>query len=115
METLLGTSLAVFVGLTLALFGLAAFLTGQALANAWRPIWHVIPCGLVLAAANRFLTFALFDGELLSISGYVVDSVVLLFICALTYRLTLAQRMISQYPWLYQREGLFGWRALDGS
>jgi hypothetical protein len=114
METILGTSLPVFIGLTVALFGLAAFLTGQVLADAWRPVWHALPCALALAAANRFLTFALFDGQLLSISGYVVDSLVLLAICALTHRATLAQRMISQYPWLYRRDGLFGWRTIDG-
>jgi hypothetical protein len=31
-------------------------------------------------------------------------------ITALSFRLTLARQMPLQYPWLYERRGLFGWR-----
>ena len=31
-------------------------------------------------------------------------------ITAVAFRLTLARRVPLQYPWLYERRGLFGWR-----
>ena len=113
MVTVLGTTLPVFFGLTVVLFGLAAFLTGQALAGAWRPAWFVLPCTTALTAANRFLDYALFGGWLDSLSGYLVDWLVVLGICGLAYRITLAEKMVSQYPWLYRRNGLFAWRTID--
>jgi hypothetical protein len=66
---LLGTSMPVFLGLTIVVIGFAAFMTGQALANTWKPVWHVVIYCLLLGLADRFLTFALFDGELLSVTG----------------------------------------------
>lgn len=111
METLLGTSLPVFVGLTVILFGGAAFMTGQAIASTWRPWWQILPYAFLLGLGDRFLTFALFGGELLSPVGYVVHSLVLLAIAAFAYRVTLVHRMVSQYPWLYERAGLLSWRS----
>lgn len=102
-------SLPVFIGVTLVFMGGCAFMAGMALASTWRPMWHVVPYGLGLGLIDRFLRFALFDGELLSLSGYVLDSIVLLAIALAAYRLTKARRMVSQYPWLYRRTGLFGW------
>jgi branched-chain amino acid transport system ATP-binding protein len=32
-----------------------------------------------------------------------------------SYRLTKARKMVSQYPWLYERSGLLNWRAKTGS
>lgn len=110
MDALLGSSLMVFIGLTVVLFGGAAFLTGQALAATWRPGWHALPYCLLLGVGNRFLAFALFEADLLALVGYLVDSTVLLAICAFAYHVTKANRMVLQYPWLYERAGLFGWR-----
>src|SRR5262245_251485 len=62
MTEIFGTSLAVFIGLTVILFGGAAFMTGQALAGTWRPFWHAVPYALLLAAFDRFLIFGLFEG-----------------------------------------------------
>ncbi len=108
------TSIWVFVGVTVCLLGFAAFMTGQALATAWRPVWQVVFYGLLLGFADRFLTWALFQGELLSPAGYVLDTIVILAISLLSYRLTLARRMVGQYPWLYDRAGPFGWKARGG-
>jgi len=108
---ILGNDLGVFVGLTVLLFGAAACMSGQALAQFWRPIWQAVPYTLLLAVGSRFLSFALFDGELLSITGYVIDWVVLLLLAVVAYRITQARRMVTQYPWLYERAGLFGWTS----
>ncbi|BBK37126.1 hypothetical protein STAQ_22040 [Allostella sp. ATCC 35155] len=114
MEALLGTSLPVFVGLTVILFGAAAFMTGQAVAATWRPWWQIVPYSLLLGIGDRFLTFALFEGELLSPVGYLVHSLVLLGIAGFAFRVTHVHRMVAQYPWLYERSGLLSWRSRAG-
>ncbi len=106
----LGTSIGVFLGLTSVIFGAAAALTGQALAATWRPVWQNFVYGFLLAGADRFLVYALFEGELLSPGGFASEILVLVVFCLVAYRLTRARKMVSQYPWLYERAGLFGWR-----
>lgn len=110
MEPLLGTSWAVFVSVTCIIIGFAAYMTGQAIANTWRPVWQLFVYGALLGLASRFLIFSLFDGELLSVTGYAVDSVVLTCIALFAFRLSRARKMVNQYPWLYERAGLFGWK-----
>jgi len=85
-------------------------MTGQAMAQTWRPIWQLIPYAAMLTIGSRFLSFAMFDGDLLSVSGYLIDWVVLTGIAMFGYRLTLARLMVRQYPWLYERAGLMGWQ-----
>ena len=110
MSHILASSPAVFGLFTVLLMGGAGFLTGQALAATWRPVSQALGYSLLLGAANRFLVFALFGGPLLSVQGYVLDTGIITAICLLGYRLTRATRMVRQYPWLYERRGLFGWR-----
>jgi len=100
----------VFVGVTVLVMGFAAYMTGQALANTWKPVWQPVIYSFLLGCVDRFLVFALFEGELLSIRDYVVDTLVLIAIALLAFRITRAKRMVSQYPWLYQRHGPFGWK-----
>ena len=92
----------------------AAFMTGLGLANTWRAPWQVFVYCLLLGLTDRFLVFALYGGELLSIAGYAVDTGVLTAIAFTAFRITLAGRMVTQYPWLYERVGLFGWRDRHG-
>lgn len=106
------TSFPVFVGITVTLFGGCAFMTGQALAATWRPLWHTLPYTLLLGCADRFLGFALFQGELLSLSGWLLDSAVLLCIALLSFRWTRVRRLATQYPWLYVQTGPFSLRRL---
>ncbi|MBI1207832.1 MAG: hypothetical protein GC191_11145 [Azospirillum sp.] len=110
MEQLFGVSLPVFIGLTLVVFGGCAFMSGQALAKGWRPVYLVFVYGALLGLGDRFLAFALFHDKLLTLSGYLLNTVVLCGICYLSFRLTQARRMVTQYPWLYVRNGPFGWR-----
>ena len=114
MEELLGTRLAVFLGLTVVLFGGAAFLTGEAVARTWRPWWQIVPYALLLGLGDRFLIYALFEGELLSPSGYLIHTLVLLVIAGFSYRITRVYCMLKQYPWLYERAGLLSWRSRSG-
>ncbi len=110
MEALLGTTWQVFIGITVVIIGFAAAMTGQGLANTWRPVWQTALYGILLGGADRFLVFGLFEGELFLLSGYLIDTVVLIAISLLAFRLTQVNRMITQYPWLYERAGLFAWR-----
>ena len=78
MEWLTGTGLAEFLGVTLALFGGAGFLMGQALAHTWRPAWQAVPYAFLMAAGNRFLSYALFEGKLFAVAPYVFDVAIVL-------------------------------------
>jgi hypothetical protein len=108
--TLLGASPAAFLGLTVLLFGGAALATGRAIARHWRPPWQLAPYALLLGLGDRFLLYALFDGELLSASGYAIAVLILLLLCLLAYRITRARLMVRQYPWLYESAGPLSWR-----
>lgn len=113
------------LALTLILFGFAAVLMGNAIADTWRPWWQNITYGFLLAIADQFLGFALFGGPFFvdslvssdaqpfwpALVEYLFDAVVLSAISLLAYRITLARKMVSQYPWLYERAGLLAWRA----
>lgn len=110
METIIGSSWPVFWVLTVVLFGGAAWMTGQAVAGGWKPIWQLAGYALLLAAGNRFLVFALFDGELLAVLPLVTAFVALVAIAFAAHRVTRAGQMAGQYPWLYERSGLFSWR-----
>ena len=110
MEAILGASWPVFIGVTVILFGGAAFMMGQAIGGTWRPAWQAVAYALPLAFANRFLVFALFEGPFLAPVPYIVNAAVLVGLAFLAHRLTLAHKMVSQYPWLYERAGLLSWK-----
>lgn len=102
----------VFIGVTLILFGGAAYMMGQAISITWRPVVHVMAYAALLGAGDRFLIFALFGGELTSLVGYLIDTTVIIAIGLVAFRITRVNRMVSQYPWLYRRSGLFSWAEI---
>jgi small-conductance mechanosensitive channel len=108
---ILGTTFPVFIGVTLILMCGCAMAMGRSLARAWRPARHALPYCVLLALADRFLIYALFGGDILSVSGFLIDTYCILMTALLTYRFTLAEQMVRQYPWLYERLLIFGWRA----
>ncbi|HEX9568245.1 MAG TPA: hypothetical protein VF987_01075 [Rhodospirillales bacterium] len=111
MEDVLGTSLPVFVAVTVVLIGGAACLTGQALAATWRPLPHLFFYGFLLGLTDRFLVWSLFQGELLSLSGFLIDTLLITGFALIAYRITRVSKMVSQYPWLYERAGPWRYRA----
>jgi hypothetical protein len=104
----------VFHGLTVILVGGAAIMTGRALADGWKSPWQVVFACFGLALANRFLAYALFGGELLSLSGFVIGFAVITAMALIAYRLTIVHKMVAQYPWRYQRESLWTYREISG-
>jgi hypothetical protein len=94
--------------------GGAAWLAGRALAQTWRPFWHVTGYMALLGAAVRFVHFALFEADLLAPLSYAVDTAFLLVVGSLGWRITRAAQMVTQYSWLYERSGPFTWRPKTG-
>ena len=60
--------------------------------------------GGVPLGANR-------EANLISPPSYAADTVYLLILAALAWRMTRAAQMTTQYHWLFERAGPFGWRA----
>ena len=110
MGILWETSFAVFLLVTVLLGGGAAYMAGRATALTWRQLSHLGTYSLLLAAATRFIHYALFGGTLLSPHYFVVDLVVLLLVAGLGFRLTRTRQMTGQYGWLYERTGPLAWR-----
>lgn len=90
--------------------GGAALLAGRAISATWRPYWYVIAYMLLLGAGVRFLHFALFAGNILSLPSYLADTLYLLLVGSIAFRMTRVRQMARQYPWLYERTGPFSWR-----
>ena len=65
----------------------------------------------MLGAAVRFVHFALFEGTLLSPASYLADTLYLVIVGALAWRMTRAAQMATQYYWLYERTGPLTWRS----
>lgn len=99
-----------FVFVTVILAGGAAFLTGRALARTWETDVKLVLYMVLLAAATRFIHFALFGGSLLSAWYYFVDLVVITAIAFLGKRMTRTRQMATQYSFDYERNGSFAWR-----
>lgn len=107
---LFGVGWPVSLGVTGMLAGGCAWMMGRAVAETWRPATQVLIYGLLLAAGDRFLIFALFNGPLLSVTGYALDALFIIAMGLVAFRLARVRRMVAQYPWLHERSGLFGWR-----
>ncbi|WEX09730.1 DUF6867 family protein [Chelativorans sp. AA-79] len=100
-----------FFFVTVLLAGGAAYLTGRAIARAWQSNLQLAGYIVLLAAATRFIHFALFNGTLLTLHYYLVDLAMLLVIAFLGKRITRARQMTTQYSFGYARSSLIGWRA----
>ncbi|HTM72403.1 MAG TPA: hypothetical protein VL198_04160 [Pseudolabrys sp.] len=103
-------SFGVFILVTIILGGGAAMLAGRAIAATWRPWWQVVAYGFILAGAVRFIHFSLYDGTLLSLHYYLVDTFFCVAFGFLGFRAARATRMVSQYRWLNEPAGLMRWR-----
>ncbi len=103
-------SLLVFLLVSVAMGGGAAWLAGRAMAATWRPWWHIAFYMLLLAFAVRFIHYALFDSTFLSLHYYLVDYGVCLAFGLLGFRLMRVHQMVTRYKWVNERAGLLRWR-----
>ncbi|MBV1701204.1 MAG: hypothetical protein KGQ46_05220 [Hyphomicrobiales bacterium] len=100
----------IFILLTLVLGGAGAYAAGKAVAGSWKSIWLTFAYCLPLAAAVRFLHYALYDETLFSAQYYIVTLVILCLIAALGFRKMRAEQMTRQYSWIYNKSGSLQWR-----
>lgn len=110
MTSVLAVDPWMFLIMTVGLFGAASWAMGRAIADTWRPVWQVVPYGLLLAAADRFLVFALGGAPLLSLTGYLAAAAAIIALALLGWRIAHVTRMVTQYPWVYERAGPFAYR-----
>jgi hypothetical protein len=89
-----------FLLVTVVMGGLAAYATGSAIAATWRPRWQIVVYGVLIAAAARFIHYALFEEPFVAPRSFMVDLVVLIAAAAVGFRITRQRQMIEQYDWL---------------
>jgi len=99
-----------FLFITCLLGGWAAWMTGRATAQTWRPISALVVYLLLLGIAVRFIHHALFNGTMFTAQYYIVDTIVLMVIGMFGYRYTRTNQMVTQYSWLYEKVSLLSWR-----
>ena len=99
-----------FFFVTCLLGGWAAWMTGRACAQTWRPVQTLVGFLLLLGIAVRFIHHALFDGTMFTLQYYIVDTVVLMALGIIGYRYTRTNQMTTQYSWLYEKASLLSWK-----
>lgn len=103
-------SIWIFLLVTVVMGGAAAWASGKAIAQTWRPYWQVPLYMLALGFALRFIHFALFQGHFIAPQFYLVDTAILVVLASLGFRYKRTQQMTTQYRWLYEKTSPFGWR-----
>jgi hypothetical protein len=89
-----------FLLVTVVLGGGAAWLSGRAIAQTWRPWWQGMLYMFILGGSVRFIHFALFEGTLTSLAGYAIDTAVALGFAAAGFRAMRVRQMARQYAFL---------------
>ena len=109
------SSVWLFLLVTVLIGGWTAWQTGGALARIWKPSWMLLPAALGLGMAVRFIHFALFEGTLFSLRFYLVDTVVLLAIVYVSWRMARAKAMARQYAFAFEKTSPLTWRRLPAN
>ena len=99
-----------FFLMTFILFGWCSYQLGKAMANTWQSISLMIFYVFFLTLFDRFLLFALFEQELLSLIMFFIDFTTLSLISLISYRIAKISYMVNQYPWKYQKVGFFSYK-----
>ena len=102
-------ALGAFIFFTIALGTLGGIATGRAFAGTWKPLATLPFALLLLAAAVRFLHYALAGEDLSSQQFYVVSLVFVVIGAAYGFRSKRTEQMCRQYPWLFAKSGPVNW------
>ena len=100
-----------FLFITVILGGWTAWRTGKSCAEIWQSATTLVVYVLLLGIAIRFVHHALFDGTMLTLQYYFVDTIVLLLFAGAGYRFYRTRQMTSMYYWLYEKASPFSWKA----
>ncbi len=87
----------IFLLVSVGMGASTAYVSGKAIAETWRPLWHAIFYALLIGCAVRFIHFALFDETLLSLGNYIIDCIPLFAATAAGYSVTRKRQMTQQY------------------
>jgi hypothetical protein len=98
-----------FLILTILMGGAAAWQSGRATAQTWRPMLIMVPYCLMLGCAVRFMHFAVFGGTLISLHYFIVDTIFLAIAMLIGFRWQRSEQMSTQYSWLFDRRFPLGW------
>ncbi len=99
-----------FVLITVLIGGWMSWRMGRGIAAAWKPLWLILPAALGLGLGVRFLHFALFEGTLLSLHYWLIDSGVCALFGGLGWRFERAATMARQYAFAFERVFTFRFR-----
>lgn len=110
MSTWYAGSTVAFCVITLLLGCPAAWMTGRAIARQWKPIGQLVFYCILLAAAVRFLQYALYGAALFAAPAFAFDLLLLSGSALVGFRLARVRQMVTQYRWLYKRTSVFWWR-----
>jgi hypothetical protein len=88
----------------------AAWMTGRSVANEWKPIGYLIVYSLLLAAAARFLHYALYQASFLSLTRYLIDLVPITILTWLGFQMTRTNQMVTKYYWMYDKVSPISYR-----
>jgi hypothetical protein len=105
------SSVFIFILVTIVMGGAAGYSSGKAIAQTWRPGWHLVASALGLGVAVRFIHFGLFGASFLTPQYYVVDSLLVLLATFAGFRLTRVKQMTARYRWLYEPTSAFTWKS----
>ena len=102
-------ALGAFVFFTVVLGGLGGIATGRAFATSWKALATLPFALLAMAAAVRFLCYALAGEDLLSPQYYAVSLFFVALGATYGFRAKRTEQMCRQYPWLFGRAGPVNW------
>ena len=71
---------------------------GPGHAVTWRPFWQVIIYSVLLGLADRFLVYALFEGTLLSLSGFVIHTLTVMAMASFAFRISRRGAWLTSIP-----------------
>jgi small-conductance mechanosensitive channel len=100
-----------FLFITVIMGGWTAWRTGKSVAEGWQPYRALVIYILLLGVAIRFIHHALFNGTMLTVQYYIVDTAVLLLFATLGYRYYRTRQMTNNYYWLYEKVSPFSWKS----
>lgn len=87
-----------------------AWMVGKSIATDWKPIASLFFAVLLLGVGARFLHFALYEAQFVSVPRYLIDTAAMLVIAYLGFRFTRTNQMTTQYHWMYEKTSPFSWK-----